>query len=92
MSEVAATVSTSWTQLRAVRAALARVEFRGMLKAHLDHCIEAAIVSGDAHEQRRKASELITLLELKREMRRTPPAKAVLLTCPGDDLGRACLG
>lgn len=50
------------TQLRAVRAALARVETE-MLKSHLDHCIEDAIVSGDAAEQRKKASELIELLE-----------------------------
>lgn len=50
------------TQLRAVRAALVRVESE-MLKSHLDHCIEDAIVSGDAAEQRKKASELIELLE-----------------------------
>jgi len=50
------------TQLRAIRAALARVETE-MLKAHLDHCIEGAIVSGDAAEQRKKAGELIELLE-----------------------------
>ena len=50
------------TQLRAVRAALSRVEGE-LLKGHLDHCIECAIVSGDAGEQRRKAAELIELLE-----------------------------
>ena len=50
------------TQLRAVRAALVRVETE-MLKAHLDHCIESAIVGGDADEQRKKAGELIELLE-----------------------------
>ena len=50
------------TQLRAIRAALARVESE-MLKAHLGHCIESAIVSGDQAEQRQKASELIELLE-----------------------------
>ena len=50
------------TQLQAVRAALARVETE-MLKGHLGHCIESAIVSGDQTEQRRKASELIELLE-----------------------------
>jgi DNA-binding FrmR family transcriptional regulator len=50
------------TQIQAVRAALARVETE-MLKDHLGHCIEDAIVSGDAGEQRRKASELIELLE-----------------------------
>ena len=50
------------TQLQAVRAALARVETE-MLKDHLGHCIEAAISGGDAAEQRRKAGELIQLLE-----------------------------
>ena len=50
------------TQIRAVRAALVRVESE-MLKTHLSHCIEGAIVSGDAAEQRKKASELIELIE-----------------------------
>jgi DNA-binding FrmR family transcriptional regulator len=50
------------TQLQAVRAALVRVETE-MLKDHLGHCIESAIVSGNAKEQRKKASELIELLE-----------------------------
>ena len=49
------------TQLQAVRAALARVETE-MLKNHLHHCIEGAIVSGNANEQRKKAGELIELL------------------------------
>jgi len=50
------------TQIQAVRAALARVESE-MLKNHLGHCIESAIVSGNANEQRKKASELIELLD-----------------------------
>ena len=50
------------TQLQAVRAALAKVESE-MLKDHLGHCIEGAIVSGDKSEQRQKAAELIQLLE-----------------------------
>ncbi len=50
------------TQLQAVRAALAKVETE-MLRDHLGHCIESAIVSGDIEEQRQKANELITLLE-----------------------------
>jgi DNA-binding FrmR family transcriptional regulator len=50
------------TQLQAVRSALVRVETE-LLKGHLDHCIESAIVSGDQAEQRRKATELIELLE-----------------------------
>ncbi|HPA39840.1 MAG TPA: metal-sensitive transcriptional regulator [Phenylobacterium sp.] len=49
------------TQLQAVRAALSKVETE-ILRTHLDHCIEGAIVSGDAAEQRRKAGELIELL------------------------------
>jgi DNA-binding FrmR family transcriptional regulator len=49
------------TQLRAVRAALSRVEGE-LLKGHLHHCIEGAISSGDAKEQRKKAAELIHLL------------------------------
>jgi DNA-binding FrmR family transcriptional regulator len=49
------------TQLQAVRAALTRVESE-LLKDHLGHCIEGAIVSGDKAEQRAKASELIELL------------------------------
>ena len=50
------------TQLRAVRAALSRVETE-MLRDHLGACIEAAITGGNAAEQRRKAGELIELLE-----------------------------
>lgn len=50
------------TQISAVRAALAKVETE-MLRDHLGHCIEGAIVSGDKDEQRKKASELIELLE-----------------------------
>jgi DNA-binding FrmR family transcriptional regulator len=50
------------TQLQAVRAALVKVESE-MLKDHLGHCIENAIVSGNAGEQRKKAAELIALLE-----------------------------
>ena len=50
------------TQVQAVRAALAKVETE-LLKDHLGHCIEGAIVSGDKEEQRRKAAELIQLLE-----------------------------
>ena len=49
------------TQVSAVRAALARVESE-MLKDHLETCIEGAIISGDAEQQRKKAGELIELL------------------------------
>jgi DNA-binding FrmR family transcriptional regulator len=34
-----------------------------MLRDHLGHCVEGAIVSGDKGEQRQKAAELIQLLE-----------------------------
>jgi DNA-binding FrmR family transcriptional regulator len=50
------------TQLQAARAALARVETE-MLNDHLHHCIEGAIVGGDAEDQRQKAAELIELLQ-----------------------------
>lgn len=49
------------TQIQAVRAALNRVESE-MLKTHLGHCIESAIIAGDVDEQRRKAEELVQLL------------------------------
>ncbi|MGE0828380.1 MAG: metal-sensitive transcriptional regulator [Hyphomonadaceae bacterium] len=49
------------TQIRAAKAALARVE-ADLLQDHLSHCIESAIVRGDAAEQRKKAAELIELL------------------------------
>jgi DNA-binding FrmR family transcriptional regulator len=50
------------TQIQAVRAALSKVETE-MLRDHLSHCVEGAIVSGDKDEQRVKAAELIQLLE-----------------------------
>lgn len=50
------------TQIRAVRAALAKVETE-VLRDHLRHCIEGAIISGDKAEQRKKAEELILLME-----------------------------
>jgi DNA-binding FrmR family transcriptional regulator len=49
------------TQLRAVRAALRRVEDE-VLNDHVAHCVEGAIASGDAGEQRRKVQELLTVL------------------------------
>ena len=53
------------TQVRAARAALAKVETL-MLKDHLGHCIEGAITSGDVADQRTKAAELIALLDHSR--------------------------
>ena len=49
------------TQIQAVRSALAKVE-NELLQNHLHHCIEGAIVSGNANEQRKKAAELIKVL------------------------------
>jgi CsoR family transcriptional regulator, copper-sensing transcriptional repressor len=53
------------TQIQAVRAALAKVE-SAMLQDHLGKCIEGAITSGDAVDQRAKVNELIQLLERSR--------------------------
>ncbi len=53
------------TQLQAVRAALAKVE-SAILSEHFGKCLEGAIASGDAAEQRAKVSELIQLLERSR--------------------------
>jgi DNA-binding FrmR family transcriptional regulator len=49
------------TQIAAARAALRRVE-EEVLRDHIAHCVEHAIVSGDASEQRRKIEELMNVL------------------------------
>jgi len=49
------------TQLSAVRAALGRVE-EEILRDHVAHCVESAIRSGNAAEQRRKVAELMDVL------------------------------
>ena len=49
------------TQIAAVRAALRRVE-EEVLRDHITHCVEHAIVSGNAAEQRRKIAELMDTL------------------------------
>ena len=46
------------TQIGAVRAALRKVE-EEVLRDHVGHCVEGAIASGDAGEQRRKIAELM---------------------------------
>jgi CsoR family transcriptional regulator, copper-sensing transcriptional repressor len=46
------------TQIAAVRAALRRVE-EEVLRDHVAHCVEDAIMSGDAKAQRRKVAELM---------------------------------
>ncbi len=49
------------TQISAVRAALRRVE-EAVLKDHVGHCVQHAIASGNAAEQRKKVAELMELL------------------------------
>lgn len=49
------------TQISAVRAALKRVE-EEILKDHVGHCVEDAILSGDKDEQRQKVAELVEVL------------------------------
>lgn len=49
------------TQISAVRAALRRVE-EEILRDHVSHCVEHAILSGDAGEQRKKIAELMDVL------------------------------
>ncbi|MFA7264072.1 MAG: metal-sensitive transcriptional regulator [Caulobacter sp.] len=46
------------TQIAAAQAALRKVE-EEILKDHVAHCVEHAIASGDADEQRRKVAELM---------------------------------
>ncbi len=50
------------TQIAAARAGLKRVADE-LLKDHVAHCVEHAIQSGDAREQRQKVKELLALLE-----------------------------
>ena len=49
------------TQIAAVRAALRRVE-QQILEDHIGHCVEHAITSGNAADQRKKIAELMELL------------------------------
>ena len=49
------------TQISAIRAALKRVE-EEVLKDHVSHCVEHAIVSGKKDEQRKKIAELMDVL------------------------------
>lgn len=53
------------TQLQAVRAALKRVE-EEVLADHVSHCVEHAIKSGNAADQRKKVQELLQVLERAR--------------------------
>ena len=49
------------TQIAAVQAALRKVE-EDVLRNHIAHCVEHAIKSGDADEQRKKVAELMAVL------------------------------
>ncbi|MFG1360843.1 metal-sensitive transcriptional regulator [Xanthobacter pseudotagetidis] len=49
------------TQIAAVRAALKKVE-EEVLRQHVAHCVEHAIRSGDAEDQRRKVAELMDVI------------------------------
>jgi DNA-binding FrmR family transcriptional regulator len=49
------------TQISAVRAALRRAE-EEILRDHVAHCVEEAIVSGNRAEQRRKVAELMDVV------------------------------
>lgn len=48
-------------QMSAIRAALGRIE-DDILKRHANHCVEEAIQSGDAAQQREKFTELVDLM------------------------------
>ena len=48
-------------QLEAVKAALKKVQDE-ILRDHIGHCVEHAIVSGDATDQRQKVAELVEVL------------------------------
>jgi CsoR family transcriptional regulator, copper-sensing transcriptional repressor len=48
------------TQIQAIKAALRKVEDE-LLKSHSNHCVAAAIKSGDVKEARTKFTELVDL-------------------------------
>ncbi len=49
------------TQIAAVQAALRKVESE-LLQNHVSHCVEHAIASGNAEDQRQKVAELMDVL------------------------------
>jgi DNA-binding FrmR family transcriptional regulator len=49
------------TQISAVRAALRRVE-EEVLRDHVAHCVEHAILSGNKADQRQKIAELMDVI------------------------------
>jgi CsoR family transcriptional regulator, copper-sensing transcriptional repressor len=48
-------------QIEAVKAALKKAQDE-ILRDHIEHCVESAIVSGDQRDQRRKVAELVRVL------------------------------
>ena len=48
-------------QVQAIKSAIARVE-DAILKDHSATCVQAAISSGDADDQRKKSEELVDIL------------------------------
>ena len=48
-------------QIEAVKAALKKVQDE-ILRDHIGHCVEHAITSGDARDQRKKVAELVQVL------------------------------
>jgi CsoR family transcriptional regulator, copper-sensing transcriptional repressor len=48
-------------QIEAVKAALKKVQDE-ILRDHIGHCVEHAIVSGNSKEQRKKVAELVQVL------------------------------
>ena len=53
------------TQIRALRAALDKVE-QEVLSEHLNHCVAHAFTAGDERERRSKIDELIEVLDRSR--------------------------
>ena len=49
------------TQIQAVKAALGKVEAE-LLKDHVGHCVEGAMLHGSDEDKRQKAAELVDLL------------------------------
>jgi CsoR family transcriptional regulator, copper-sensing transcriptional repressor len=49
------------TQIAAVQAAMRKVEGE-LLRNHVSHCVEHAIASGNADDQRQKVNELVQVL------------------------------
>jgi DNA-binding FrmR family transcriptional regulator len=48
-------------QVEAVKAALKKLQDE-ILRDHIEHCVEHAIVSGDRKDQRKKVAELVQVL------------------------------